>query len=359
MGAIGYRLYLLITGGTILAFCLTCSVTAFWLEPVSEDLARIGAYAENNYGWNGEQTRFVPPLAAVGKLGQAYDVVVVGDSFSISEKAVTEPPDEQKTHWTDFLVARTGLSVGSFHRDSVTLETYLASDGFLKAPPKLLVLEYAERTLQWAPSGTQCATLTPKHVGVVPVSPSPAQPQSFGRNRSHGIDTHRIDSAIDFLRKNVPRWIAGLNVTTVSNHRLSRTDLFTSRNNGQLLVYEDDFAKAHMSNGFDDIWGLFAGYPAAEFDGPDREHWWPQHSKTGPDYESSGRIRNRGCLFAVRYSLGFNRHVDCRGHLDPFWRFFRRQMNQCSREQPAAGAGGLGPRPIKRIQIWAAPDRRR
>jgi hypothetical protein len=250
MGAIGYRLYLLITGGTILAVCLTCSVTAFWLEPVSEDLARLGGYAENDYGWNGEQTRFIPPLAAVGKLGRAYDVVVVGDSFSISEEAAAEPQDDLKTHWTDFFVARTGLSVGSFHRNSVTLETYLASDGFLKAPPKLLVVEYAERTLQWAPSGKECVTLAPRHVGVLPINPSPTQPWSYGRNRSHSIDTHMIDSAIDFLKKNVPRWIAGLNVTTVSNYPLSRTNLFTSKNNGQLLVYEDDFAKAHMSDGF-------------------------------------------------------------------------------------------------------------
>lgn len=248
MHPMGYRLYLFITAGAVSALCLVCAALAFWLQPITGDLTRLGGYPESEFGWDGEQMRFSPPIAPVGVLGRAYDVVVVGDSFSMPVEITAQPRPDDRTHWTDFFKARTRLSVASFNRDRVPLEKYLASDGFLKTPPKLLVVEYAERTLQWAPvkDGEQCAALAPARVMPLPLSSTPLQPQPYDRDQSHRLDTGRIDNAVDFLTKNVPRWIAGVNTTQVSTQPLSRGNLFTSNRSTELLVFADDFVKANL-----------------------------------------------------------------------------------------------------------------
>ena len=247
MHAMGYRLYLLITAGAVSALCLACAALAFWLQPITGDLTRLGGYPENAFGWDGEQMRFSPPIAPVAVLGRAYDVVVVGDSFSIAVETTASHPND-RTHWTDFFKARTRLSIASFNHDRVTLERYLASDGFLKTPPKLLVVEYAERTLHRVPvkDTGQCTALAPARVMPLPLSAAPLQPQPYDRDQSHWLDTGRIDNAVDFLNKNVPRWIAGVNTTQVSTQPLSRGNLFTSNRSTELLVLADDFVKADL-----------------------------------------------------------------------------------------------------------------
>ena len=204
----GERLYLTVVGTGVAVTGLVCAVLAFFLQPLTGDLMRLGGYAEHNFGWNGGQTRFDPPLVGAGSLNSPYDIVVVGDSFSLPVELTPGSVPDERNHWTDYLAAESGLSIGAFNRDRISLETFLASESFLDTPPKLLVVEYAERTLQWAPIGQNASCVSPGPVNSpgLMFRPRPEQTVPYERDHSHGISTKRVDEAIDFLTKNVPRW---------------------------------------------------------------------------------------------------------------------------------------------------------
>lgn len=243
-----YRLYLIVLGTGVLAVCLTFAGLALVLQPLAGDLTRLGGYAENAFGWNGSMLRYEPPLVAAGALGRAYDVVVVGDSFSLPVELTPDSPPDDRNHWTDYFTAMTGLSVGAFNRDRVSLETFLSSKSFLETPPKLLVVEYAERTLQWAPmdGSPHCVTLGPANTLSLDIRPTTERPVRYVRDHSHAISTQRIDEAVDFVKKNAPRWAIGLNTTPVSKFALSRRGLFTSKDDAELLVLDDYLVKGTL-----------------------------------------------------------------------------------------------------------------
>ena len=240
-----YSSYIFGVGAGLVALCLTCVGVAFVLQPLSGDLARLGGYAENEFGWNGYRVRYEPPLVAAGALGRAYDVVVVGDSFSLPVELTPDSLQDNRNHWTDYFAAMTGSVVGAFNRDRVSLEMVLSSKTFQNTPPKLLVVEYAERTLQWAPVDGQppCIALGPANTSSLNMKPRTEQPVRYARDQSHGISTERIDEAVDFIKKNLPRWTVGVNTTPVSRYALSRRRLFTSNNDTELLVFDDDLIK--------------------------------------------------------------------------------------------------------------------
>ena len=248
----GYRLYILAVGTGVVALCLTCTGLAFVLQPLTGDLTRLGGYAESEFGWNGYMMRYEPPLVAAGALSRAYDVVVVGDSFSLPVELTPDSPPDDRNHWTDYFAAMTGSAVGAFNRDHVSLETFLASKSFRNTPPKLLVVEYAERTLQWAPvhGKPQCVTLGPANTSSLKIRPKTEQPVRYARDHSHAISTERIDEAVDFVTKNLARWTVGVNTTPVSRYALSRGGLFTSNDDTKLLVLDDDLIKGTLSEDY-------------------------------------------------------------------------------------------------------------
>ena len=225
---------------SILVVCLGA-----WLEPLDGDLTRLGGYPENDFGWRGTQVGFSPELAPFGVLGNSYDVLVVGDSFSIPPGARSGGPRADHGYWTDFFVQLTGLHVGTFHRETLGPEDLLRSDGWRNAPPRLLVLQYAERNLGLVPPATAPCEGRPDRGGLdLPRRPVPAVARTYVRDTGHRIGTTAIDASIDFLTKAVPRWVAGINTTQVLHYDLTRSDLFSSRRAGELLVYANELRRA-------------------------------------------------------------------------------------------------------------------
>src|SRR6185369_9731185 len=126
-------------------------------EPLTGDLTRIGWYPENAFGWTAPDHRFTPPLAEPGRLDGTYDVIVVGDSFSVDES------DRIGANWPHFLARDSGLGVGVFDSGVTALETVLAGPVFRDHPPAALIYEIVERSLvpQHRHSGTaDCAATT-------------------------------------------------------------------------------------------------------------------------------------------------------------------------------------------------------
>ena len=226
-------------------------LAALWLEPLSGDLVRVGGYGEHEFGWNGVEEQFFPPLAEPGKPDREYDVVVVGDSFSSRTT-----PDRQTRYgsfWTDFLANETGLSVGVFDVADTPVEKYIAGPEFHAHPPRLVILEIAERTLRARLAGpTNCPPLVGRAVEARLARVAvPLLAGSYRRPVAPRSIATAVGEMTDYLRKNVLRQVFHQDTTEALLLPLSRPDLFSSRRPGELLVFTDDRRKVDWS---DDDW---------------------------------------------------------------------------------------------------------
>src|SRR5580692_12126498 len=107
-----YRRYLTLLFGLCGVAAGCALLLAARQEKLTGDLTRLGGYGEREFGWTGIEEQFNPPLAQPGRLDAGYDIVVIGDSFSLR----TTPDRQTRTgsFWTDFLANESGLSVGVF-----------------------------------------------------------------------------------------------------------------------------------------------------------------------------------------------------------------------------------------------------
>ena len=70
-----YRRYNWLTIGLAYLCVVGFGLYGRQFEPLTGDLTRIGWFSENEFGWAGEQQRFVPPLAPPAALDGSYDIV--------------------------------------------------------------------------------------------------------------------------------------------------------------------------------------------------------------------------------------------------------------------------------------------
>lgn len=239
-----YRRFLVMTLAPIAVLAAGCVVLALWLEPLSNDLTRLGGYPERTYGWNGDDFRFQPLLAVPARLEDYYDVVVIGDSFSIPATARPGVPRTDEGTWADDFVAQTGLSVGLFHVTSGDADAYSRSEAFRTRPPAVLVVEVAERALwrEMLPEAPCVDVPRPPRVKLV-ARPLAQRPIAFRREIGLWIDATRIDTALDYLTKTIPRWLPGVNTTKVLRYELTRADLFSSREPSVFLALDEELMK--------------------------------------------------------------------------------------------------------------------
>ena len=120
------------------------TIFVVWIDPYHGDLCRIGGYRENDYGWNKPQKKFKDCHYTIGTnlsdYDQYYDVVTIGDSFSLNEKQ----------GWQNHLALSTGSKVLTFHRRSVNASSLLNHHQFLKTPPKFFIFQVVENGIQTA-----------------------------------------------------------------------------------------------------------------------------------------------------------------------------------------------------------------
>jgi hypothetical protein len=235
-----YRTYNILVLTSVLAMVSGIVALALWLQPLCGDLTRLGGFAENDYGWNAPQRVFDPPRAEPGALDRSYDIVVIGDSYSLRTT-----PDRQTPYggfWTDFLAAGTGLRVGVFNVETTPVEAVIEAPLYRAHPPRLLVLEVVERSLWFrlVPQPGACgADIDSVSVGL-PRARNAAAPRPLPRATTGWPS---VDAAVDRVRKSLLRAIVGDRATEVVRLPLARAGLFTSTAQADLLIYRDEIGK--------------------------------------------------------------------------------------------------------------------
>ena len=201
----------------------------------SGDLTRLGWYSNPRYAPTLPQTAFEPPLITVGGYDRYYDVVVLGDSFSTSDRF----------SWANLLAAQ-GWSVlvhppASTPNRELEVDALIASAAYRAAPPRLLIYESVERELP-----KRFRTLAPQCDAPVPPLPDAALPATRAitprtvpvvPDLRAPFDAAQIGFGRDFLLANLGRPFA-------KNTVVYRTDLavprFSSSRPATLLYYSEE-----------------------------------------------------------------------------------------------------------------------
>jgi hypothetical protein len=238
-------LYSKILGVTFLAILVAVWGLASWLLPVDGDLARVGGYAENEFGPKDPQVVFEKNLFKVATdlkdYNKPYDIVVLGDSFSIDQQS-------RLFGWQNYFINRTGLSMIVFDtRRYWPVEIY-DSPEFKKYPPKVFIFESVERYLH---------ERIAYFAGMTPPTPAPstASANLFANSTPPCLTTkdQTLKPEADFD----PNHVLGHLGAIVQRHLrlnnqvievpLAKEDLFSCENDTEMLVYFDEFKKQNLS----------------------------------------------------------------------------------------------------------------
>ena len=230
-------------GFLLLAFApgLGLFLLGVWLEPLAGDLTRIGGFSERDFGWRTPQIGFKNPLP-IDEGAYAYrDLWVLGDSFA------TAWP---KLQWQNHLREKTGRSIGTLNINRISIDRLLQDPEFQVHPPKILIIESAERYLTLRLNETQAppvpnAQVTPKRPSVSPLR----MPQAAGREpllRSQALSDVQIPFAGRYLLRSFQREILRQSPGHTLRLKLSRDGLFSSRRAQELLVFEEDLQKERL-----------------------------------------------------------------------------------------------------------------
>ena len=210
-----------------------------YMDPLSNELTRVGGYLENDYGWNLPQEHFETPLFtkadSIEDYNEYYDIVVLGDSFS----------DNESHGWQNYLANKTGLTIISFNMFSMSVDEVLSSPKYLKYPPKYFIYESVERDLPSRHNECDSKTKSTIKTSFPPrIKYNPLEVSIKEKERNKGIDAIKdknIGSAINYVTKFAARTIFDINITEVQELSLSRAGLFSSNINDSVLVLTRDF----------------------------------------------------------------------------------------------------------------------
>jgi hypothetical protein len=241
--SLAYQRYNLLTIGLAYLCVVGFGLYGRHFETLTGDLTRIGWFSENEFGWHGEQQRFVPPLAPAAALDGSYDIIAIGDSFTAEEynPGIT---------WPHFLARDTGLRIGIFDSGIDSLDSVLASPAYREHPPAALIYEVVERSLIPAHRGgdaARCVATSPTPHPALALAPRDLVPQRVRRELSRPWDDWPASYAMNYLLQNGLRWWRGHEATSAVRLEMTRDGLFTSRHPRGLLVYAEDFNKANWS----------------------------------------------------------------------------------------------------------------
>lgn len=213
------------------------------LQPADGDLARVGGYAENGFHWRTPQTVFPKNLFSITRdlkdYDRHYDVVVLGDSFSCDQ----EP---RMFGWQNYFIAETGLSMIVFDTRRFWPQEIIESPGFKKFPPRVFVFESVERYLHGRTAYFAGVESEPSSLDKglwKPPATRPLRPAlreltpSFSSSFDPGHVLGHLNTAV--------RRLLGLNIQ-VLKFPLKTGELFTSKNNRELLVYFDESQKREL-----------------------------------------------------------------------------------------------------------------
>ena len=215
---------------------------AIRLGPVDGDLTRVGAFSEQDHGWNGVQHIHSRVLYQTGAYDRPFDVVVLGDSLSVAM------PQHQ---WQNALVEATGLSVLTRNIYDTRLDTLLASPAYRDHPPAYVVLQIVERQLpellaQQATCDPAAASQPRPPVVALPDRPTgpPASRVPLERVKTwSGWQDVRAEFAAKHLAYGLLRRWTDFQPGKARALALQRDDLLSSTRADTLLVFRADIDK--------------------------------------------------------------------------------------------------------------------
>ncbi len=236
-----------LAGLFLLLYGLACVV-----EPIDGDLTRLGAYWENDYGWNTTQRGFAKPVFDFnpeGTLDRYYDVVVIGDSFSIKNFPY---------QWQNFFVGYTGLSLLTLPVDKTNLAELIESPVFQNTPPRLVILETVERavvsrlTADLEP-GDECTRGSEPTMPTLALHPRILPMIPILRDRTVSPLTPNFNESAHTLKGTLKRWYdLGIKsrfgkLPQTVRLPLKSGGLFSSRVQDAILLYRQDFQKPRLT----------------------------------------------------------------------------------------------------------------
>jgi hypothetical protein len=237
-------LYSKILGAAFVGILASVWGLAAWLLPVDGDLARVGGYAENDFGPRAPQAAFDQNLFKVTTdlkdYDKYYDVVVLGDSFSVDQES-------RRYSWQNYFINRTGLSIIVFDtRRYWPMEIYELPI-FKKHPPKVFVFESVERYLH-----ERVAYFS--GMAAPAAAPSTAPPELFAGAKPPALAVH--DQSPSLKAGFDPNHVLGHLGAIVQRHLglnnqvveipLAKKGLFSSPNDTDMLVYFDELKKQSL-----------------------------------------------------------------------------------------------------------------
>lgn len=216
-----------------------------WVEPIEGDLTRLGGFTENDFGWNDPQQQFSSVLFTLKKnreYDQYYDVVVLGDSFSVNFP---------RAQWQNYFVRATGLSLATYKVDDIDIESFVASPAYKDHPPRVVIYETVERSFvsrgtQWNKRNCEPATFSKAGWKPLALKPGNQSISPHSRDTRAGLLHPNLSSGAHFLKRSIKK------IFNKKSHRaikipLIRDDLFSNRESGHLLVYRNDFERYQIS----------------------------------------------------------------------------------------------------------------
>ncbi len=240
-----HRKYIAFILSPLLLLALLVLSFGWRLQELKGDMTRVGGYSENDFGWNGLQKKFTASLAEEGVEGGSYDIIILGDSFSLRTS-----PDRQTQYggfWTDFLAQKIDAKIGVFNVEPPKLEEFLQKETFTRHPPKLVILEYVERQLKnkFFSIGSECPSTQPELKTKLQLSlkTKNLEPVSEKRAAKTGWHDNLPGETIDYLWKNLYRKITNRDPSTIVKLPISKADLFTNLRSSEILLTDGDFLK--------------------------------------------------------------------------------------------------------------------
>lgn len=231
-----YRTYGAICFIVILPVVILVNMVAWYgLQKYSNDLTRIGGFLEEDYGWSGFRQKFSDKLLFEnnGDYSDYTDLVVMGDSFS----------HKDGSSWVMHFANASGYSAQVMHHSDGGVERIVESELFKAEPPKLVVYQIVERSLQHAfIKGSDGCDTKPSEVpfrnDFVPMG-------LVLENHSRDVQRQRGDFqlAINYLSSKIFLVLGQPDKIKAREVLLTRDDLFSNRKKDHLLYFEHDLVK--------------------------------------------------------------------------------------------------------------------
>jgi hypothetical protein len=216
------------------------------LEPLDGDMTRLGGYSENDFGWHGRIETFERKHSAFGfRYDRYYDVLVLGDSFSHGSA---------HAYWQNYFHQATGLTMLTIPlKNADTLEGILTTPEFRAHPPRLFVYESAEHMMPQRIREPLSVTASRRRSPTPGLRRAPQALATVQHGRLDGVPSIRLDFSLtqNYLYKTIRRDGLHLDGTQVKRYRLNRSDLFSNRRSGEVLINKTDmiqpsWTKAHV-----------------------------------------------------------------------------------------------------------------